>query len=135
MFHDRLDPVSQTSVKLPHMSALHGAIKTRFPVSGQFIGKVLVTCPNCGRVISSRQNWNTWKVTCKSCETILIAYIHSRPRKNALKRGMSGQLILLCPGPLYCHGRVENRPTWSRFKWETHRIPPPHFTKCLSLTR
>ena len=87
MFHDRLDPVSQTSVKLPHMNALQGAIKTRFPVSGQFIGKVLVTCPNCGRAISSRQNWNTWKVTCKSCETILLASIFIRvPSKHALKR-------------------------------------------------
>ncbi len=87
MFHDRLDPVSPASAKLPHMNALQGAIKTRFPVCGQFIGKVLVTCPNCGRGILSRQNWNTWKVTCKSCETIMLASILIRvPSKHALKR-------------------------------------------------
>jgi hypothetical protein len=69
------------------MSALQGAIKTQFPVCGQFIGKVLVTCPNCGRAISSRQNWNTWKVKCRSCETIMLASIFIRiPAKHALKR-------------------------------------------------
>ena len=35
----------------------------------------------------SRQNWNTWKVKCKSCETILLASILIRiPSKHALKR-------------------------------------------------
>lgn len=85
---------TQTGVKLPVMSAAlsvnpEQCVKTRHPVHAQVTGKILITCPNCGNLIWSQLNWNTWRVRCKhgGCQATVLIGIHALvPRTNTFKR-------------------------------------------------
>ena len=85
---------SQRDAKLPVIMSPKAAlarqsVKTRYPVHAQVVGKVVITCPNCGNVITSRLNWNTWRVKCKwgKCQTTVLIGLHALiPRSNTFKR-------------------------------------------------
>jgi RNase P subunit RPR2 len=47
-------------------------------IVAHYIGKVLILCPDCGTGIKTQQNWNTWKVRCQRCHTILLCGVWAR---------------------------------------------------------
>jgi hypothetical protein len=64
-------------------------IRTRYPVQGQFTGRIYVVCPSCGNLIRQQLNWNTWRIRCrvKSCKQMLLLGLHVRiPSKDGFRR-------------------------------------------------
>src|SRR5882724_9885426 len=70
-----------------HMSAVQTPRPDHVPqVFGQYIGKVFMVCPKCGKGVQSRLNWNTWRVRCRSCHQTIIIGLNVRvPSRRAFK--------------------------------------------------
>lgn len=92
--------VSRIRPKLPAMSSSPHGYTDAGRIIGQYIGKVLILCPDCGNGITSQQNWNTWKVRCKRCHTIVLCGVLARRvAKHVKKRKYVRPIDTLLPAP------------------------------------
>jgi hypothetical protein len=55
-------------------------------IIGHYIGKVWILCPDCGNGISTQQNWNTWKIRCKRCHTVVLCGVIARRVATNMKK-------------------------------------------------